>query len=113
MKRPVVRPGRMGMAVRRWEDIKRAKLTPEQARRSREWAEGEIVQMNLRTLREQLGKTQGEIAEAAEMTQSELSRAERREDHLLSTLRRVVEALGGELEVVAHVGDKRIKLVGV
>ena len=101
------------MGVRKWEDIKRVKLTPEQARRSREWAESETVQMNLKTLREALGKTQDEIAVAAEMTQGELSRAERREDHRLSTLRRVVEALGGELEVVAHVGDKRVTLTGV
>jgi hypothetical protein len=48
-----------------------------------------------------------------EMKQSELSRAERREDHLLSTLRRYVEGLGGELQVVARVGDKVVKLRGV
>jgi hypothetical protein len=29
---------------------------------------------------------------------------------LVSTLRRVVRALGGDIEVVAVVGDKRVKL---
>jgi hypothetical protein len=47
------------------------------------------------------------------MTQAELSRVERREDHLVSTLRRYVEALDGHLEVVAVVGNKRIVLSGV
>ena len=49
----------------------------------------------------------------ADFAQSELSKIERREDHLLSTLRKYVEALGGELEVVAVLGDKRIRLRGV
>jgi hypothetical protein len=44
------------------------------------------------------------------MTQSELSRLERRPDHLVSTLRRYVKALGGELEVTAVLGAKRVKL---
>ena len=45
--------------------------------------------------------------------QSEVSKAERRDDHLLSTLRRYIEALGGELEVVARFGDKSVRLKGV
>lgn len=35
---------------------------------------------------------------------------EKRSDHLVSTLRRAVRALGGDLEVTAVVGNKRIKL---
>jgi hypothetical protein len=44
------------------------------------------------------------------MTQSELSRLESRDDHLTSTLRRYVEALGGTLEISAVFGKRRIKL---
>ncbi len=47
------------------------------------------------------------------MTQAELSRFERREDRKLSTLRKYVEALGGELEIAAVFGNKRITLTGV
>jgi len=67
----------------------------------------------LRELRQAAGKTQEQVAAAARMKQSELSRAERREDHLLSTLRRYVKGLGGELEVVARVGRKVVRLRGV
>jgi hypothetical protein len=44
------------------------------------------------------------------MTQSELSRLESRSDHLTSTLRRYVEALGGTLEVNAVFGKRRVKI---
>jgi hypothetical protein len=37
----------------------------------------------------------------------------RREDWLLSTLKEYVKALGGELEVIAVIGDKRLRLRGL
>jgi predicted transcriptional regulator len=61
-------------------------------------------------LRKELGVTQSELAAAVEMTQSEVSKLEQRTDHRVSMVRRVVEGLGGHLEVVAVVGDKRVKL---
>lgn len=72
-----------------------------------------VVELDLRATRELLGKTQVEVAKAADMDQSEVSKAERRDDHLLSTLRRYVAALGGEVEVIAKFGNKRIRLQGV
>jgi hypothetical protein len=101
------------MSVHRWSDLKKSKLTPAQREANKRWVEEEILEMNLRALREFLGRTQEELARLSETAQSELSRAERRDDHLVSTLRRYVEALGGELEVVANFGEKRIRLQGV
>lgn len=101
------------MKVHRWEDIKRAKLPKEKIAAIERRAKHEALRLTLKELRAFAGKTQAEMAQLAEVTQSELSRAERRDDHLLSTLRRYVEALGGELEVVAVLDDKRITLRGV
>lgn len=70
-------------------------------------------EMSLRSLRESLGKTQDELARLAAVTQSQLSKIERRDDHLMSTLRRYVRALGGDITVVAVVGDKRVTLRNV
>lgn len=100
------------MTTHKWSEIK-DNLAPE--RRSRLDAEvhREVLAMELRELRQEAGKTQAEVAEIAEMTQAELSKFERREDHLLSTLRRYVTALGGHLEVVAVFNKKRITLKGV
>jgi transcriptional regulator with XRE-family HTH domain len=66
--------------------------------------------MDLRSLREAVGLTQEELAQRVAITQSQLSKLERREDYRLSTLRRYVTALGGELEIVAVVDGKRIRL---
>ena len=76
-------------------------------------ARAEALQLSLRELRKLSDKTQAELAKVGDFTQGDISEIERRSDHLLSTLRRYVESLGGELEVVARVGNKRITLVGV
>jgi hypothetical protein len=96
-----------------WQDVKDRHLSPERQEASRRWVEKETLEMNLRALRELTGKTQTEMAELAEMTQGELSKTERREDHLLSTIRRYVTALGGELEVLAVFDDKKVRLKGI
>lgn len=65
----------------------------------------------LRALREASDKTQEQIANAAGMDQSEISRVEQRDDLRLSTLRRYAKALDAELEIVAVLATgHRIKL---
>jgi DNA-binding Xre family transcriptional regulator len=94
----------------RWQELREQKLTPQQLAAIDREVEKELVEMDLRAIRELLGKTQEDLAEATDMTQSEVSRLERRPDVRLSTLKRVVEALGGEIEIVATFGDKRVRL---
>ena len=100
------------MGTRKWSEIKE-KMAPERRARLDADVRREVLAMELRELRKEAGKTQTEVAEVAEMTQAELSKFERRDNHLLSTLRRYVTALGGELEVVAVFDNKRIALKGV
>jgi transcriptional regulator with XRE-family HTH domain len=66
--------------------------------------------MSLRGLRQFRGKTQVETGRAARMTQADVSLLERRRDHRISTLERYVEALGGELILIARFGEDRIRL---
>lgn len=100
------------MPTHKWTDLKN-KMTPARRARIERAVRRELLEMDLRELRQEAGKTQAEVAEIAEMTQAELSKLERRDDHLISTLRRYVTALGGELEVVAVFDNKRIALKGV
>jgi transcriptional regulator with XRE-family HTH domain len=100
------------MATRKWSEIK-DKMSPERQARVDAAVRRELIAMELRELRHEAGKTQAEVAEIAEMTQAELSKFERRDDHRLSTLRRYVNALGGRLEVVAIFDKKRIAIKGV
>jgi predicted transcriptional regulator len=99
--------------MQKWADIKRQKMDPDRIERVRQEAKEELRSLTLRQLREEVGKTQAELAEITEVTQSALSRLERREDNPLEAVRRYVEALGGELELVAVIGNKRVKLLGV
>ncbi len=82
----------------------RAKIAEEQA---------EALEASLREAREMVGKTQTEVAQLAKIAQSEVSKIERREDRLISSVRKYIEALGGELDLVARFGDKTIRLRGV
>jgi hypothetical protein len=97
----------------KWADIKKRHDTPKQIEESRKWAENEVLKMNLREVRRLAGKTQVDVSKAAKMTQGEVSSFEMREDHLVSTLRRIITALGGELEITARFGDKSVRLHGV
>lgn len=101
------------MKLQKWSDLRKEKFTPEQIAKTDKRVQQEILQLNLRALRELLGKTQVQLAKATNMSQSDLSKTESRTDHLVSTLRRYVEALGGHLEILATFGDKQVKLHGI
>ncbi|MET0593537.1 MAG: helix-turn-helix transcriptional regulator [Polyangiaceae bacterium] len=98
------------MATKTWKSVRDAKLTPAAVERVASRAQARIEELTLQELRQDQAKTQVEVARAAEMTQSELSRLESRGDHRISTLRRYIDALGGKLEITAVFGKRRIKL---
>lgn len=90
--------------------MRATKLSPEIIEKVASRAQAEIEQATLAELRQGLAVTQVDLAAAAEMTQSELSRLESRSDHRISTLRRYVEALGGKLEITAVFRKRRVRL---
>jgi transcriptional regulator with XRE-family HTH domain len=98
------------MTAKKWSELRAQKFTPEELRQIDEEIESELLEMDLRALREAIGLTQDELAKRVEITQSQLSKMERREDHRISTLRRYVEALGGSLEICAVINGRRIRL---
>ena len=63
---------------------------------------------NLRALRKAMGKTQVDVAATLGIKQENVSRIERQTDLLLSTLRRYVRAIGGNLRVAAEFSDGRM-----
>lgn len=93
-----------------WKELKQARLSSQAQARVREKLSQAAEERSLKALRQELELTQSDVSRAAAMTQSELSRLEARDDHLTSTLRRYVEALGGTLEVTAVFGKRRVKL---
>ena len=100
--------------MKKWDEMARRRVGSDKLSKLRTQARAELaMEMNLSELRKVLGKTQLDIAGAAEMSQAKVSEFERRDDHMLSVLRRFIEALGGKLEVNAVFDDKRIRLKGI
>jgi predicted transcriptional regulator len=94
----------------RWQDVKRKHLSPEQITEVEKAADQDALELDLRALRKVANLTQLQMAPLIRMTQPELSRLERREDHRVSTLARYVRALGGRLKIVAEVRKKKVTL---
>lgn len=101
------------MKTKSWKSVRSDRLSPEAGARVGERVRAALDALTLRELRQTLALTQQQVADKAEMTQSELSRMESRGDHRVSTLRRYVEALGGELEISVVVGKRRLKLTDI
>jgi transcriptional regulator with XRE-family HTH domain len=87
----------------KWSDIRaQSKLTPEQLEECDREA-GEIVaRMKLDELRRARNLSQEQLAQAWGKDQAAVSRIERQTDLYVSTLRRFIEAAGGELCITAR-----------
>jgi len=88
----------------------RETMTPEQLAQADAESKGMMADMLLAEIRKFMGLTQEELASALGVTQPSLSKLENQDDMQVSTLRRLIEALGGQLEIIAHLprGDLRI-----
>lgn len=64
----------------------------------------------LNKLRRARGWTQAQLAKALGVSQAQVSRIESQSDLFLSTLRSYVEAIGGDLELVARFGDTAVPI---
>jgi len=67
-------------------------------------------EMNLAEVRRALKLSQDEIAQILQVGQGSVAKIEKRADMYVSTLRRFIEAMGGELEIVARFPDHAVKI---
>lgn len=67
-------------------------------------------EMTLQELREVLNIQQGELGEMLGIKQAAVSRMERRDDMYISSLRKIIEAMGGELVLIARFPDMEVCL---
>ena len=96
-----------------WQET-RAKRRPREdaVSRHREHIEAEERAFRLRELRESQGLTQSDLAQRMSVTQPSVSALESGElgRSGLSTLQSYIEALGGQVDIVATFGDRKIVL---
>src|ERR1700723_2346670 len=68
------------------------------------------IKFALSTLRESFDLSQSDVAKRAEISQSEASRIEQRDDHLVTTLRRYAKAIGGRLRVYVELHGRQYEI---
>jgi len=95
---------------RKFSELK-AGMSPRRRARAEARTKAIIAEMFLSEIREAIGLTQEEVAKKLGIKQPSLSKLESQEDMYVTTLQRLVEALGGSLEIIAHMpkGDIRIQ----
>ena len=79
------------------------KLSPAERKKVEDRATEIIAEeMSLRDLRKARKLTQARVAKRLGITQDSVSRLEKRSDLLLSTLRKTVRAMGGDVRIIAE-----------
>lgn len=98
------------MGYQKWNDIKRQRFSDEELADIRSLAATDLITMKLAQLRKHLELTQNDLQDKSGLTQSQISKIENSKDFLLSTIRRYIEALGGQLELHAVIDGTRIDI---
>lgn len=88
----------------------RAQMSPESRARAEAKAQAMLAEMPLNVLRQARGLSQKMLAEVLHVQQPSIAKIEKRTDMYISTLRSHIEAMGGELEMVARFPDGTVKI---
>ena len=88
----------------------RAQMSPESRARVDARAQTMLAEMPLNELRQARGLSQKMLAEVLHVQQPSIAKIEKRTDMYISTLRSHIEAMGGELEVIAKFPDGVVKI---
>ena len=87
-----------------------AKMSPERRAKIEKKVKKALAEMPLSELRNARGLSQKMLAEALHIQQPAIAKLEKRTDMYISTLRSHIEAMGGELEVIARFPDGDVKI---
>ena len=88
----------------------RSRMSPQAQQRAESRALAMLAEMPLNELRQARGLSQKMLAEVLNVQQPSIAKMERRTDMYLSTLRSHIEAMGGQLDVVARFPDGAVKI---
>lgn len=88
----------------------RAKMSPEARAQAEERTRQLMQEMPLQELRQARKLSQEQMAKTLHTKQSNVSRIEKRTDMYISTLRGVIKAMGGDLEIVARFPDGNVRI---
>ena len=86
------------------------KMSPEAQKRARIKTEVMLQEMMLAEVRQAIELSQEDMANAMNLQQPAISKIEKNTDMYISTLRRYIEALGGELDITARFNGKKVRI---
>lgn len=91
-------------------DKLKSEMKPESLAKAEAKSKEMMAEMLLAEIRKETGFTQENLAKTIGVKQPTLSKLESQDDMQISTLQRLIQALGGQLELIAHMpnGDIRI-----
>ena len=95
--------------VKKFADL-RAQMNPGSQARAEAKAQAMLAEMPLNELRQARGLSQKMLAEVLHVQQPSIAKIEKRTDMYISTLRSHIEAMGGQLEIVARFPDGAVKI---
>ena len=78
------------------------RIPPDRRRKVEERVEAALLEIALQDLRRSRGFTQEELARTLGVNQPALSKMEHQQDMNVSTLKRIIKGMGGELRLVAE-----------
>lgn len=87
-----------------------AKMSEEAIARSDARYREMLAEMPLHELRRARGLSQEVLAKALQIKQPNVAKLEKRTDIYISTLRSTIEAMGGELDIVARFPDGAVRI---
>lgn len=90
--------------------VLRTKMSPDAIARSEARAQKMLAEMPLQELRQARGLSQKTLAELLNVQQPSIAKLERRTDMYLSTLRSHIEAMGGQLEIIARFPEGAVRI---
>jgi ribosome-binding protein aMBF1 (putative translation factor) len=88
----------------------RTELSPQARKKSAALARKMLKEMPLHELRQARGLSQLDLARLLNVQQPAIAKLERRTDMYLSTLRNHIEALGGQLEILAKFPEGEVRI---
>lgn len=88
----------------------RKKMSPQAQKLAAQKTKKMLSELPLQELRHARQMSQERLAEILETKQANISRIERRTDMYISTLRSYVEAMGGQLDIVASFPDGKVHI---
>jgi transcriptional regulator with XRE-family HTH domain len=93
-----------------FDQLARRTMSSESRRRAEKRTREILAELLLAEVRKLAGKSQSELARRLGIKQPSLSKLEGQDDMQISTLQRIIEALGGKVEIVARFPKTAVRL---